>query len=63
MEELVTVTMEESARDYLPKRITHGHATIGAVRMCQEDDYCKPSHDVVVSFDPTTRRILGVYTG
>jgi hypothetical protein len=61
--ELVTVTVKESSGTYLPKRITHGHATIGAVRMCQEDDHCKPSREVVVSFDPATRRILGVYTG
>lgn len=57
--ELVTVTLEESARDYLPKRITHGHATVGALYACQDDDQCKPTTEVVVEFNPETRRILG----
>lgn len=61
--ELVTVTPEESARDYLPKRITHGHAMIGAVYGCQDDTPCNPYRDVVVSFNPETRRILGIDAG
>lgn len=58
--QLVTVTAAESTGTRLPDRITHGHHTIGAVHTCAEDAACKPRSQVVVEFDPQTRKILGV---
>ncbi|MFG1857519.1 hypothetical protein ACGFJT_37185 [Actinomadura geliboluensis] len=58
--QFVTVTAAESNGTRLPDRIAHGHHKIGAVHTCAEDAACKPRSQVVMEFDPQTRKILGV---